>query len=38
MAETDLLELVRQALFAGCIVIAPVLLVGFVVGALMGLV
>ncbi|MFY8220379.1 MAG: flagellar biosynthetic protein FliQ [Pirellulales bacterium] len=38
MAETDLVELVRQALFAGCIVIAPVLLVGFVVGVLMGLV
>jgi flagellar biosynthesis protein FliQ len=38
MAETDLVELVRQALVAGFIVIAPVLLVGFVVGGVMGLV
>lgn len=38
MAETDLVELVRQAMVAGFIVIAPVLLVGFVVGSVMGLV
>ena len=35
MADTDLVELVRQALFAGCLVMAPVLCVGFVVGAVM---
>lgn len=38
MAETDLVELVRQALFGGFFVVAPVLLVGFAVGSLMGLV
>ena len=38
MAETDLVELVRQALFAGLLVVAPVLLVGFAVGTLMGLI
>ncbi|NCA12450.1 flagellar biosynthetic protein FliQ, partial [bacterium] len=38
MADTDLVELVRPALFSGCLVMAPVLLVGFVVGALTGLV
>lgn len=37
MAETDLVELIRQALIAGMLVAAPVLLVGFVVGSLTGL-
>ena len=38
MAATDVAELVRQALIAGVLVAAPVLLVAFVVGSLMGLV
>lgn len=38
MADTDLVELVRQALLSGCLVMAPVLCVGFVVGTVMGLV
>ncbi|NBX30127.1 EscS/YscS/HrcS family type III secretion system export apparatus protein, partial [bacterium] len=37
MSDTDLVELVRQALLSGCIVIAPVLCVGFVVGMVTGL-
>lgn len=35
---TDLVELSRQALLVGMVVIAPLLLAGFVVGALTGLV
>ena len=38
MPDTDLVELVRQTLLSGCLVMAPVLCVGFVVGAAMGLV
>jgi len=38
MAETDLVECVRQAILAGLLVIAPVLVVGFVVGSVMGIV
>ena len=38
MADNDLVELVRQALVSGCLVMAPVLAVGFVVGTVMGLV
>lgn len=34
----DLVELLRQALLAGLVVAAPVLVVGFVVGTLAGLV
>ena len=37
MTEGDLVELVRQAILSGIISIAPVLLVGLVVGTLMGL-
>lgn len=36
--DTDLVELARTALVSGAAVIAPVLLVGFVVGAVAGLV
>lgn len=38
MVETDLVELVRQSLLSGILVAAPVLVVAFVVGGLMGLV
>lgn len=38
MGETDVVELVRQAMTAGCLVVAPALLVALVVGTLMGLV
>lgn len=38
MGQADLVEFVRQALFSGMLVIAPVLLVAFAVGTLMGLV
>jgi flagellar biosynthetic protein FliQ len=38
MGEADLVECVRQALLSGLLVIAPVLLVAFAVGAAMGLV
>jgi len=38
MPDTDLVELIRQSLLSGCLVIAPVLCVGFVVGTVMGLV
>jgi flagellar biosynthesis protein FliQ len=38
MVETDLVELVRQALLSGLVVIGPVLLVGFVVALATGLV
>ena len=37
MADADLVELVRQALVSGCLVVAPVLGVGFAVAAMMGL-
>jgi flagellar biosynthetic protein FliQ len=36
--DTDLVELARTALVSGAAVIAPVLLVGFVVGVVAGLV
>jgi flagellar biosynthetic protein FliQ len=36
--EADLVELVRQALLAGLVIIAPVLLAGFVVATVTGLV
>jgi flagellar biosynthetic protein FliQ len=36
--DTDLVELVRTTLLSGAVVIAPVLVVGFVVGTLTGLV
>lgn len=36
--DTDLIELARTALLSGVVVIAPVLVVGFVVGTLAGLV
>jgi len=38
MADTDLVELVRQSLLSGCLLMAPVLFVGFIVGTVMGLV
>jgi flagellar biosynthetic protein FliQ len=38
MTETDLVELVREALVAGSVVLAPVLVAGLVVGVLTGLV
>ena len=38
MGETELVESVRQALLSGILVIAPVLIVAFGVGTLMGLV
>jgi flagellar biosynthesis protein FliQ len=38
MTEQTLVELVRQALVAGLVVIAPVLLAGLVVGVVTGLV
>jgi len=37
MTDGDLVELVRQAILSGIVSIAPVLLVGLVVGTLMGL-
>lgn len=36
--ESDLIEIVRQALVAGMLAIAPALVVGFVVATVMGLV
>lgn len=36
--EPDLVDFVRQALLAGLVVLAPVLVAGFVVGTLVGLV
>lgn len=36
--DADLVELVRQALLCGLLAIAPVLVVGFLVGLLTGLV
>ena len=38
MTEQQLVELVRQALVAGVVVVAPVLLAGLAVGVIMGLV
>ena len=38
MTEQQLVELVRQALVAGLVVVAPVLLAGLAVGVIMGLV
>jgi flagellar biosynthesis protein FliQ len=38
MTEGDLVELLRQAMFSGILVLAPVLLVGFAVGTVMGIV
>ena len=38
MTDVALVELVRQALVAGAVVVAPVLVAGFVVGTLAGLV
>lgn len=38
MTESQLVELVRQALIGGCVVILPVLLAGLAVGAATGLV
>ncbi len=38
MTESELVEYVRQAILAGLLVLAPVVLVGFAVGTLMGLV
>jgi flagellar biosynthetic protein FliQ len=38
MTETDLVELVREALVAGSVVLAPVLVAGLVVGVVTGLV
>jgi flagellar biosynthesis protein FliQ len=38
MTEGQLVELVRQAIFAGLVVIAPVLLAGFAVAVVTGLV
>ena len=38
MTDSQLVELVRQALIGGCVVILPVLLAGLAVGAATGLV
>jgi len=38
LSDSELLEFVRQAILSGLIVIAPVILMGFIVGTLMGLV
>ncbi len=38
MGDSDLVEGVRQAILSGVLVIAPLLVIGFVVGTLMGLV
>jgi flagellar biosynthetic protein FliQ len=38
MAEADLVEIVRQALLSGVLVIAPVLVVSFATSAVMGIV
>jgi flagellar biosynthetic protein FliQ len=38
MTDSQLVELVRQALVGGCVVILPVLLAGLVVGVATGLV
>ena len=37
MTDGDIVELVRQAILSGLLVIAPVLLVGFAVAAITGL-
>lgn len=37
MTEIGLVELVREALVAGCVVLAPVLVAGLVVGVFTGL-
>ena len=38
MSESQLVELVRQALIGGCVVILPVLLAGLAIGVATGLV
>ena len=38
MTESQLVELVRQAMIGGCVVILPVLAAGLAVGVAMGLV
>jgi len=38
MAETQLIEVVREAILAGCLVLLPVLVAGFVVAVVAGLV
>lgn len=38
MSDSQLVEFVRQAILSGLIVIAPVILMGFIIGTLMGLV
>lgn len=38
MPDADLVELLRQAMLSGILVLAPVLLVGFAVGTVMGVV
>jgi flagellar biosynthetic protein FliQ len=38
MTDGDLVELLRQAMLSGILVLAPVLLVGFAVGTVMGIV
>jgi len=38
MTESQLVELVRQAVIAGCLAILPVLVAGLAVGVAMGLV
>lgn len=38
MPDPDLVELLRQAMLSGILVLAPVLLVGFAVGTVMGVV
>jgi flagellar biosynthesis protein FliQ len=38
MTDGDLVELLRQVMLSGILVLAPVLLVGFAVGTVMGIV
>jgi len=38
VSDSQLVEFVRQAILSGLIVIAPVILMGFIIGTLMGLV
>ena len=38
MIETDIVECVRQAILSGLLVIAPLLVIGFAVGTVMGIV
>ena len=38
MSDSQLVEFVRQAILSGLIVITPVILMGFIIGTLMGLV